>query len=839
MITDIFRRLTAVVMALVIVVGWLLVATPVLADGEEIRIGVLAKRGPSKALSRWEPTADYLSASIPDHTFRVVPLQFDEIPRLVKSGDIDFLITNPAMFVDLSVRFGLRRILTLKNRLSTETHVTRFGSAVVVRRDRKDLATLAGLKGRRLAAVHRASLGGWMMALREFRALGLEEGDFASVEFPGTHDAVVEAVRDGRVDAGIVRTDTLERMAADGKAFLPDYRVLDARHSDGFPFLHSTRLYPEWPIAALADTPEDLAEAVAAALIALPHDHPAAKAAKVRGWTIPENYEPVHEILREMGLPPYRDYGKVSLRAVLRTYSTWLIAFGIGFLALLLLGVRIGGLNRALVGSQEKLERSEARFRATFEQAAVGVAHARPDGRFTLTNKRFSEITGYPPSELAILTLGDLAGAEDTAREMERLATLESGETEHFTLQKRLLGRDGLRRWVLQTVSCFRDAHGTVQGLVVVLDDIDQLKALEREIHREREQRELVLNVAGDGIIGLDTAARHSFVNPAAARMLGWEVDEMLGRHSHRMWHHTHADGSDYPEQDCPIASVLADGVVHRGVGETFWRKDESSFPAEYISTPIFDGGRAAGAVVVFRDISERAELEESLRRSNRELEQFAYIASHDLQEPLRMVNSYLQLLERRYSDGLDDTAREFIAYATDGAVRMQGLIRDLLEYSRVTTKGKEPAPVEAGDCLSSALENLRIAIEEADGAVSVDTLPRVMADESQLIRLFQNLVGNALKYRDKDRAPSIRVGVARRGGDWAFSVRDNGIGIAPGDFDRVFQVFQRLHGRGDYEGTGIGLAVCKKIVERHGGEIWLESEPGQGTTFHFTLPKA
>ena len=243
-------------------------------------------------------------------------------------------------------------------------------------------------------------------------------------------------------------------------------------------------------------------------------------------------------------------------------------------------------------------------------------------------------------------------------------------------------------------------------------------------------------------------------------------------------------------------------------------------------------------------DISERkkwevqlAEKAEELTRSNEDLEHFAYIASHDLQEPLRMVASYLQLLDRRYTDKLDQDGKEFIAYAVDGATRMKRLINDLLAYSRVGTRGRPFAPTDINVILGQVQTSLQTSIEETGAQVSIERMPTIMADETQMLQLFQNLLANAIKFRKKDQIPQIDIGVKKTVSEWQFTLSDNGIGIDPQFFDRIFVLFQRLHGKEKYSGTGLGLALSKRIVERHGGRIWVESELDQGSCFYFTIP--
>ena len=228
----------------------------------------------------------------------------------------------------------------------------------------------------------------------------------------------------------------------------------------------------------------------------------------------------------------------------------------------------------------------------------------------------------------------------------------------------------------------------------------------------------------------------------------------------------------------------------------------------------------------------------EKIQKSNHDLEQFAYVASHDLQEPLRMISSFLQLLQRRYEGQLDSDADEFIGYAVDGAQRMQNLINDLLKYSRVNTKGKKFEAVNMEEPLENALTNLKLYIEENDASIIPnDSLPTVSGDYSQMTQLFQNLIGNAIKYRSSE-PPKIHISATNEDDNWLFSIKDNGLGIDPKYSDKVFKIFRRLHTNSEYEGTGVGLAITKRIIERHNGQIWVESEPGNGSTFYFTIPK-
>jgi len=353
----------------------------------------------------------------------------------------------------------------------------------------------------------------------------------------------------------------------------------------------------------------------------------------------------------------------------------------------------------------------------------------------------------------------------------------------------------------------------------------------------------LILESAGEGIFGLDREGKVTFVNAAAAKMLGLDARESVGKQIGQVVRHTKADGTPFLGDASPILTPLKDGILHHAADELFWRRDGTSFPVEYRSTPIFDRGHLEGVVATFEDTTERKRAEAELKRraaelarSNADLEQFAYIASHDLQEPLRMVASYTQLLAKRYRGKLDSDADEFIGYAVDGATRMQGLINDLLAYSRIGTSGSRRELTDCAGVLGRVLTDLKVAIEESGAVVTHGTLPEVMGDAAQLRQVFQNLITNAIKFRGQE-PPRIHVSCERSGDEWLFSVRDNAIGIDPQYADRIFVIFRRLHSKAEYPGTGIGLAICRRVVERHGGHIWVESEPGTGSTFFFTLP--
>lgn len=362
-------------------------------------------------------------------------------------------------------------------------------------------------------------------------------------------------------------------------------------------------------------------------------------------------------------------------------------------------------------------------------------------------------------------------------------------------------------------------------------------KQVEETLRDSEEVSQTLMNATSDAAFLMNRDGIILAANEALATRFGQEAADLTGKSFFEL----------LPPELARARRLQFDQVI--GDGKPLHTHDERDGKVfDNRVYPIFDAYAQVARVAVFsRDVTERRQAQLSiekaladLERSNEDLQQFAYVASHDLREPLRMVTSYLTLLRRRIEESLDGECREFITFAIDGARRMDALIRDLLEYSRIGRGEPVMAQVAISEIIGGAIDNLKASIDESHAVISQESsLPAIAGNFGELVRLYQNLIANALKYRNAERTPVVKLSCKEQDGKWLFGVEDNGIGIASDQFERIFKVFQRLHGRGAYDGTGIGLAVCKKIVEAHGGRIWVESVPGQGSAFYFTLPKS
>jgi PAS domain S-box-containing protein len=481
------------------------------------------------------------------------------------------------------------------------------------------------------------------------------------------------------------------------------------------------------------------------------------------------------------------------------------------------------------------LKRAEAELRlkeAAIAASSNAIAIADADRRVIYLNDAHVRMFGYRRED--VIGKYVLEAFPDVA------AVLRGANADGtFNGEHPRLCRDGSTIWVRTSASPVLDASGAQVATISVMVDVTEGRRVQDELAFQNALLSTQQEVSIDGILVVGKAGEILSYNRRFVDIWGIPPDVVESRSDERALQSVLDKLAD-PEGFLAKVKYLYEHTDESSREEVILRDGRT---LDRYSAPMLRAdGTYLGRIWYFRDITSRVQAEQALarrtvelERSNRELEQFAYVASHDLQEPLRMVASYTQLLAKRYQDKLDDDAHDFIEYAVSGANRMQRLINDLLAYSRVGTRGKQPTPVDAHSALGRAVANLAIAIETSQGMVTNGELPVVNVDEAQLVQVFQHLIENALKFR-RDLPPIVHVSAERAANEWVFAVRDNGEGIAADFLPRLFQIFQRLHSK-QVPGTGIGLALCKRIVERHGGTVWVESEPGQGSTFCFTLP--
>jgi PAS domain S-box-containing protein len=486
---------------------------------------------------------------------------------------------------------------------------------------------------------------------------------------------------------------------------------------------------------------------------------------------------------------------------------------------------------------EQLLKESESRFRAMADSAPVLIWVSGVDKLCNYFNKVWLEFTGRSSEQEMGNGWADGVHPEDCQRCLDTYVTAFDARQE-FSMEYRLRRFDGEYRWLIDNGVPRHDDQGNFMGYIGSCIDINDRKQAEQRLGRLLVEQKALLE---NELVGIVTVKDRVIVwaNPAFEKMLGYAHGELAGK----------ATRNNYPSEEAYLAfgaaayPVLAAGKIFRSQFEHV-RKDGSRVWLD-VSGAFLD--REAGETLWgFVDISEHARTVAELKRSNAELEQFSYSISHDMRQPLRMVSSYMQLLEKSLADQLNDEQRGYFDFAIDGARRMDGMMLGLLDYSRVGRKGEPPAWIESRALLDEALLFLQPAIAEAQADIRIEGVwPKVLVSPDEMLRLIQNLIGNALKFRVAGRTPEITLTSGSVGGTpalqvWCVSVTDNGIGIVPNQIDRLFQVFQRLQSRADFAGTGIGLALCRKIAEHHGGKIWAESAgEGLGSTFKLSLPMA
>nr|CRH05724.1 putative Histidine kinase with PAS domain, HisKA domain, HATPase c domain and Response regulator receiver domain [Candidatus Magnetococcus massalia] len=684
---------------------------------EMVRIGVLSHRGSLQTILSWQPTAQYLEKQL-GQSFQIVPLAFEEIAGAVKRREVSFVIVNTGIYVDLEFTHGVSKIATLSNSLNGNP-TNSFGGVIFTRKEQKSIQSLEDLRNRRFAAVDATSLGGFQMAQRELLKVGVDPWqDFASLTFLQTHDKVVLAVAGGEFDVGTVRTDVLERMAAEGLVALERLRIINPQTSPDFPFLRSTPIYPEWPIAAVHGVDTQLAERVAMALMKMQPDNPASRAGGYYGWTIPLDYQPVHALYRELELGPYKNLTAAVIHRLWQQNWPWLSA--------------IGGLVLALIAALFAIHRLNGRLRAL------------------------------------------LAGVESN--------------------------------------------------------------------------QAAILNSVGEAIYGLDLQGNCTFVNPVMAKLTGFSAQELLGQSVHRKIHHSHGDGSCYEEAACPVRQTLVAQQMVTVDDECFWRKDGSSFPVEYVATPVFDAeDTLIGGVVVFRDISARREAEQALQESSqraheasRAKSEFLGVMSHELRTPLNAIIGPLEMVKMQCQQPELGT---YLDLARKGADDLLDIISSVLDVVAIDSESYAStyglvSPIKAAakvvEILGPKAQDKKVMLRWQADAELMDS---VTIDRSALNKVLFNVVGNAVKFTHQGEVKIILSSPDLH--TLKIIVQDTGIGMEKADLSTIFNTFEQKdssHIR-RYGGCGLGLAITKRLLDHIGGTIEIVSEPQQGTEVTLKLP--
>ena len=609
---------------------------PVAAESEEVAIGVLAKRGPEQAVTRWSPTADYLTRTIPGHRFTIRPLGFDAIVDAVRNEEIDFLLANSSIYVTMEARFGVSRVATLRN--TTGTCGNCFGGVIFTRADRQGIQTLEDLDGRSFMAVDPTSLGGFQVAWRELRDHGIDPySDFASLRFGGTHDAVVDAVLTGEVAAGAVRTDTLERMAREDRLELNAVKVLHAREVPGFPFLLSTQVYPEWPLARLEGTDRELSRQVAVALLEMDPLGQASQAGRYAGWDVPENYQPVHELQRELHIGAYEHMAHFNLLDVFRRY--WPVIGLLGVVLIMLAGgnlvfsrltrrlrwsesqlreardtleLRVDERTQELKSQKRELRRNQERLMEAQRIARLGNWEWNLTTNDFWSSEELTRLLGLGPEQtLDCAALLAWSHPDDRAALRQAFARARD-EGQGFELEHRITAADGRQCVVHQRAEVVVDENRRPLRVQGTLQDItDQHRTSER-----LRQAAKVFDSSREGILITDPDGRILAANQALTEITGYTEDEILGKNPRIFQSGRHGEA---------FYEKLWQSVTETGAwrGE-IWnrRKNGDIFPEWQTISAVYDQrGRVTHYVAVFSDLS-------SIKEARKRLEKLSYFDS-------------------------------------------------------------------------------------------------------------------------------------------------------------------------------------------------------------------
>ncbi|MCK4561022.1 MAG: PhnD/SsuA/transferrin family substrate-binding protein [Calditrichia bacterium] len=713
----------------------------------QVRIGVLALRGAEETVKRWTPTAEYLSTRISEYTFVIVPLDFEKIYEAVENGEVDFVLENSSIYVELEYLYGVDRIATL-NDLWQEQAFNQFGGVIFTSKNRKDINNLDDLKNKSFMAVHETSFGGWRMAQREFKDYGIDPyRNFADMQFGDTHDKVVYAVQKGQVDAGTVRTGILEKMNKEGKINIKNFAILNQQHPDNFPLLLSTRLYPEWPFARVKHTSDQLSQQVSIALLSMPSDSEAARAAGIAGWTTPHHYQRVHDCLKELRVSPYEDLGKITLASLIQQYWYWILLGFISVIVLIAVVIYVIRLNRKLNISTIELKESQNRLEQKVE---------------------------------------------------ERTSELRQSNQQ------------------------------------LIKENKDRRRA-EKALQLEHDNFKNILGSMEDGVYIVNMEYEIQYINPVIKLEFG-------PANGHKCYEYLHRRIKVCPW--CKISDVLLGKTVR---WEWYSSKNQRTY--DLIDTPFRNPDGSISKLEIFRDITERKQAEEELKKHRehleelvkertKELEAFSYSVSHDLRAPLRAIDGFTRILMDDYISQLDEEAKRLGMIIQSNSQKMGQLIDDLLTFSRMARTSMNFSEIDMKNMAKAIYYEATNAKLRKRITFTIADLSEVKGDTNMMRQVWMNFISNAIKFSANRDQAVISITCQEKENKLTYCIKDNGAGFNMKYKDKLFGVFQRLHSEKEFEGTGVGLALVQRIIHRHGGKVWAEGEVDKGAAFYFSLSK-